>query len=228
MTASATDVNERQLTRWGGFAGFVGGLLLLGAFLVVGAVGLPDTSNLDSLTDFPDIETARIVENALYLGALVMFALHSLALSRMLWSTNPAPALFGAATSVLGLVTLIAGALLHVTTATMSDLYVASDTSASERQTIAYVWQGAQSVFDTLLITGALLVAVGILLFGLAMRSSATFGPVISWVSIGLGSLGIVGAAVGVVDPGSPAVAGSILGLLVFHLCTGWLSLRRS
>jgi len=60
---------------------------------------------------FPDIRAARTVENSLYLGVLLLWVIHCLALYRGLRRTSPTPALFGTALSILGLVVLAAGAL---------------------------------------------------------------------------------------------------------------------
>jgi hypothetical protein len=109
-------VEEERVLRWGGAAGVLGSVMLLGAFIVVGALGLPDTSDTASLVDFPDIETARIVENTLYLGALLLWTLHFIALRLALRRASLAPSLFGSALGIFGLVILAAGALLHVAT----------------------------------------------------------------------------------------------------------------
>ena len=81
-------------------------------------------------------------------------------------------------------------------------------------------------VFDTMLATGALLVPIGIALFGLAMRHTPMFGPRLTWLTIGLGLVGTVGAVIGVVDPGSVFLAVGVLAIVVFHLTIGWQTLR--
>ncbi len=64
-----------------------------------------------------------MVENSLYLVILLLWVTHSLALYRALRETSPTPALFGTVLSILGLGVLAAGALPHVATAPLSDLY---------------------------------------------------------------------------------------------------------
>lgn len=213
---------EARVLRWGGAAGVLGSVMLLGAFIVVGVLGLPDTSDTASLVDFPDIETARIVENTLYLGALVLWTLHFVALGLALRRAGLAPSLFGSALGIFGLVMLAAGALLHVATGVLSDLYHSSSASAADRATLVLVWQGAQSVFDTLFITGAVVAPVGVLMLGTAMLRSERFGRAVGWLSIVLGAVGVVSAAVGLIDPASAVTAASILGMVVFHLVVGW------
>jgi hypothetical protein len=65
-------VDRRPLLRGAGITGISGSLLMLAAFVVVGALGLPDTSTAESLQRFPEIQQARVVENLLYLAAVVL------------------------------------------------------------------------------------------------------------------------------------------------------------
>ena len=213
---------DRQLSRWGGRAALAGVTLMLGAFAVVGILGLPDASDVETLTDFADIKSGRIFENIFYLGALMMFALHALVLYRVLRTARPPAALFGAAVAEFGLVMMAASSLLHVATSPLADLYTAPDTPPEDLASIEYAWHGAQSVFDTMLVTGLLLVPIGIVLLGVAMRGAPTFGPRLTWLTIGLGTAGIIGAAIEVVDPGLEVSAASVLAIVVFNLTTGW------
>ncbi len=215
----------RQLSRWGGLAGVGGAILLLGSVVVVVALGLPDASDPETLTDFADIETGRIAEHFLYLGALMLFALHILVLHRLLRPAHPPAALFGTAVAEFGLVMMAASSLLHVATSPLADLYTASDTPPEDLQSIEYAWYGAQSVFDTLLATGVLLVPIGIVLLGIAMRSAPAYGRRLSWAAITLGTVGIIGAAIEVVDPDLEFSAVSVLAIVVFNLIAGWRTL---
>jgi hypothetical protein len=216
---------DRQLSRWGGRAGLAGVILMLGSFVVVGAMGLPDASDPETLTDFANIESGRIAEHFLYLGALMLFALHVLVLHRLLRTAHPAAALFGTAFAEFGLVIMAASSMLHVATSPLADLYNAPNTPPADLPMIEYAWHGAQSVFDTMLTTGALLVPIGIVLFGVAMRRAPAFGPRLTILTFGLGALGVIGAVIGIVDPGSMLLAASVLAIVVFHLSTGWRTL---
>ncbi len=225
-TSSSGRTPTQQLCRWGGVAGLAGVALMVGALVVVGALGLPDASDVETLTDFADIESGRIAEHFLYLGALVMFALHALVLHRLLTPAHPAAALFGTAVAEFGLIIMAASSLLHVSTSPLADLYTASDTPAEDLPSIEAAWHGAQSVFDTMLATGVLLVPIGILLLGVAMRRAPAFGSGLAGLAIGLGILGTIGAAIAVVDPGSAFSAGSVLAMVVFNLAAGWRTLK--
>ena len=224
-TSQSNESSEIQLIRWGGVAGLGGVFLMLGAFAVVGSLGLPDASDVETLTEFADIESGRIAEHFLYLGALMLFALHVLVLHRLLRTAHPAAALFGTAVAEFGLVMMAASALLHVATSPLADLYTAPDTPPEDLQAIEYAWHGAQSVFDTLLATGVLLVPIGIVLLGVAMNRTAAFGSRLALLAIGLGTVGILGAAIAVVVPGSTFSAASVLAIVAFHLTTGWRTL---
>jgi hypothetical protein len=218
--------SELQTNRWGGVAGIAGGILLIASAAVVGALGLPDASNVETLTDFADIESGRIAEHFLYLGALILFALHVLVLHRLLKTAHQAAALFGAAVAEIGLIIMAAGSLLHVSTSPLADLYTSSNASPEDLAAIEYAWHGAQSVFDTMLTTGVLLVPVGIVLLGVAMRSAPAFGPPLTWLAIGLGIVGFIGAVIAVVVPGSTFSAASVLAIVVFFVSTGWRTLK--
>jgi len=221
-TAPARPTPDRQLTRWGGTAALGGVGLMVGAVVVVVTLGLPDASDPETLTDFADIESGRIAEHFLYLGALMMFALHVLVLHRLLLGAHPAASLFGTATAQFGLIIMAASSLLHVATSPLADLYTSPDTPPEDLASIEYAWHGAQSVFDTMLATGVLLVPIGIVLLGLAMRRSPDFGARLAMVAFGLGGLGTIGAVIAIIDPASDASAASVLAIVAFHLISGW------
>jgi hypothetical protein len=97
MASSSEQTPDRQLIRWGGRAAVAGVILMVASVAVVVALGLPDASDPETLMDFADIESGRIAEHFLYLGALMLFALHVLVLHRLLGTAHPAAALFGTA-----------------------------------------------------------------------------------------------------------------------------------
>ncbi len=217
---------DRQLIRWGGIAGLAGPILLIASAVVVGVLGLPDASDVETLTDFADIESGRIAEHFLYLGALILFALHVVVLHRMLRPAHQAAALFGTVIATFGLVIMAASSVLHVSTSPLADLYNEPSASPEDLRAIEYAWHGAQSVFDTMLTTGVLLVPIGIVLFGIAMSKSSAFGSGLTWFTVGLGVIGVVGAVIAVIDPGSMSSAAAVLAIALFHLTTGWRMFR--
>ena len=132
---------------------------------------------------------------------------------------------FGAAVAALGYAIMAAGSLLHVSTSPLAELYESSDTPPDDLAAIEYAWHGAQSVFDTMLATGVLLVPIGILLLGVAMRSAPAFGHRLAILSIILGGLGVIGATVEIIDTESNISAAAVLAIVLFHLATGWRTL---
>ena len=217
---------DHQLSRWGGFAALAGVASMIVTFAVVIGLGLPGASDPETLTDFADLEAGRIAEHFFYLGALILFALHMLVMQRLLRRAHPPAALFGMAVSLIGYVIMAASSVLHVSTSPLADLYTEPNRSAADLRAIEYAWHGAQSVFDTMLLTGMLLVPIGIILFGIAMRSAPLFGLRLAWAAIAVGALGLVGAAIEIFDRSLEFSGLSILAMLVFHLATGWRTLQ--
>jgi hypothetical protein len=229
-----TDALDRQpdsTLRWGGVAGVAGSVLLLVVFAIVAAfVGMDPMSAEDAVARFPDVRAARTVENGLYLVVLVLWVIHALALHRALRSASPALALFGTALSILGLAMLAAGALPHVASAPIADLYHAPQATLQDQSTLVLLWHATQGMFDALLVTGLVIVPMGLLALGMAMRADPAFGKGTARSSLALGGVGLAAAAALLVDV-SPIGAIGVLALVVYHLVAGWkvhrLSRRR-
>jgi hypothetical protein len=215
---------ERSVLRWGGLAGMLGGILLILTFVIViaGPVGMEEPADLEGwVMRFPEVRAARVAENGLYLVGLILWVTLFLALYRALRGASLAPALFGSLLGVLGLGVLVAGALPHVATGPISDLYHAPGATPEDQATLALLWQATQGIFDALLAAGLLLVPIGVTALGVAMLGAPAFGKGFGGVSVVLGVAGAVAAVFNIVDP-SPIVAVSILALIVFHLVLGW------
>jgi predicted membrane channel-forming protein YqfA (hemolysin III family) len=216
---------ERSVLRWGGLAGMLGGILFILTWVIVGLgpVGMEDPADLAGwVTRFPDIRAARVVENLVYLVALILEVALFLALYRALRRTSLAPALFGSVLGILGLVVYMVGALPHVTHAPLSDLYLAPGANPEAKATIALMWQATWGIFDAVLYVGFFVVPTGLILLGVAMLGSPAFGKGLGWVSIVLGVLGLVAAILQMVDPSSMIGAGSYFACLIFYLVLGW------
>jgi hypothetical protein len=212
-------MQEKSVLRWGGLAGILGGLLFIVVFAVVIAfVG----ANPAEPEGFPDIRAARTIENSLYLAALVLWVIHFLALYRALRGTSLAPALFGSVLAILGLGVLAAGALPHVATAPISDLYHAPGATPEDQATLVLLWQATQGIFDALLVVGLVLLPIGLIALGVAMLGAPAFGKGFGGVSVVLGVVGVVAASALLVDPLSPMAFVGVLALIVFHLVLGW------
>jgi len=213
---------EKSVLRWGGLAGILGSVIFMLVFVIVIVFVGPDPAEPEgSVMRFPDVRAARTVENSLYLVVLILWITHFLALYRALRGTSLAPALFGSVLGVLGLVVLAAGALPHVATAPISDLYHAPGATPEERATLDLLWQATEGIFDALFVVGLVLLPIGLIALGVAMLGAPAFGKGFGRASVMLGVLGVVAASVLLVDPQSPIALVGVLALIVFHLVLG-------
>jgi hypothetical protein len=224
---------EKSVLRWGGLAGLLGGILFIAVFAIVGfgPVGMESVEPAREVMRFPEIRTARIVEEGLYLALLVLWVIHFLALYRGLRGTSLAPALFGSALGILGLVMLVAGALPHVATDPISDFYHAPGATPEDQATLDLLFQATMGILEMLLVTGLVILPTGLIALGVAMFGAPDFGKGFGGVSVALGVVGGVAACVLQVDPASQiAAVGGVFTPIVFHLVLGWkvYSLSRS
>ncbi len=227
---AANDAHTREQAdgtlRWGGLAGILGSLLMLLTFGVVAAfVGMDAMSPEESLVRFPDIRAARTVENSLYLVVLLLWVVHSLALYRALRRTSPAPALFGTALTILGLAVLAAGALPHIATAPLSDLYHAPGATPQDQTTLVLLWHATYGIFDALLVTGLVILPMGLIALGMAMVGAPGFGKRTGRTTVALGVTGLAAATALLIDFSPIAIVG-VLALIAFHLTLGWKTYR--
>jgi hypothetical protein len=202
---------DRSILRWGGLAGIGGSVLFVVVFAIVGIfAGAEPPGPAGPISRFPEIRVARTVENGLYLAVLALWVPLALALFHSLRRTRPAAALFGCALNIFGLAVLAAGAI------------------PDERATLVLLWQANQAMFDALLLVGLLVMPVGIILFGLAMRGDPAFGKVTGNISVALGVVGLAAATVMLLDPLSAIAAIGVFALIGFHLVAGWKTYRLS
>jgi hypothetical protein len=218
--------DEASVLRWGSLAGILGSIVLLAVFVIVGVFVGADPAEPEGLViRHPDIRGARIAENGLYLLALVLWIPHVLALFRTLRPTRLAPAYFGSVVGILGLVLLAAGALVHIATDPISDLYHAPGATPEDQATLVLIWQATQGIFEALLVTGLLLAPIGMIGLGVAMFEAPQFGRGVGRLSVGLGVVGIC-AAVSLLFSVTPIAIMTVFSLIAFHLVTGWKLFR--
>lgn len=225
MNNLATTEQPDSILRWGGLAGIAGSVLMLVTFGIVAAFVGMDMTPEESLTRFTDIRAARAVENSLYLAVLILWIVHCLALYRALRRTSPAPALFGTALSIVGLVVLAAGALPHIATAPLSDLYQAPGATLQDQTTLALLWHGIDAMFNALLVTGLVILPIGLIAIGTAMLGAPEYGKRMGAMTVALGVAGLAAATVLVVED-SPIAALVVFALTAFHLALGWKTHR--
>ncbi len=216
---------EKSVLQWGGLAGVLGGILFILVFVIVGVfVGM----EFVEVMRFPDVKAARIVENSLYLAVLILWVVHFLALYRALRETSLAPALFGSVLGILGLVVLAADSLHHIWQTPISDLYHASGATLEAQATLVLLWQSTHGIFNALLVTGLVLLPIGVTALGVGMLGTPAFGKGVGGVSVVIGILGVVAGIVQLIDPGSSIAVVGVLSLIVFHIAVGWKVYRLS
>jgi hypothetical protein len=221
-----TEQAQRGVQRSGGLAGIAGSVLFLAVFVIVGVFAGPEPAGpAGPISRFLEIRTARTVENGLYLAVLMLWACLSLGLSHRLLSSRPAPAIFGGGLNLLGLAVLAAGALPHVVTLGLAQRYHAAEATAGERETLVLQWQAVQGMFDALLITGLLMMAVGVTLFARAMFAIGKGTAVAALVS---GIISLAAAVAALIDPHSMFAALCVFALIGFHFVAGWKLYRGS
>ena len=216
---------EKTVLRWGGLAGMLGGILFILTWVVVivGPVGMEDPADLAGwVTRFPDIRAARVVENGIYLAAVVLEVMLFLALYRALRRTSLAPALFGSVLGILGLTVYMVGTLPHVAHTPLSNLYHTPGVTPADQATLALMWQATWGIFDAILYVGFFVVPIGLTLLGVAMLGTPAFGKGYGWMSVVLGVVGLAAAVLQIVDPSSMIGAGSYFVCIIFYLVLGW------
>jgi hypothetical protein len=214
---------EKSVLRWGGLAGMLGAILFMLVWVVVGVFVGPDPTDLAGwVTRFPDIQAARVVENLIYLVALLLEVPLFLALYRALRKTSLAPALFGSALGIVGLVVMVASTTPHVAHARISDLYLAPGATLADQATIALLWQAIWGIMDLMLYIGFFVVPVALILLGVAMLEAPAFGKGLGRMSVVLGVFGVIAAVLQLANPASVTGALSYFACLIFYLVLGW------
>jgi hypothetical protein len=126
---------------------------------------------------------------------------------------------------ILGLVVLAAGALPHVATAPLSDLYHAPGVTPQDQATLVLLWHGTDTIFNALLFTGLVILPLSVLALGTAMLGAPGYGTRIGTATVALGVTGLAAAIAVLV--GVPAMGAlGVIALVVFHLAAGRTTLR--
>ncbi|MEL6983375.1 MAG: hypothetical protein AAFO29_13200 [Actinomycetota bacterium] len=176
---------------------------------------------VESLTNYPELATGRILENSLYLAALVLWAVHFVALGRSARDNATGKPSLAPVVGVVGLSVMAAGALIHVTTAEFSNRYVDAG-SAAEQADIVLAWDTTQILFNALLVTGAAIVPVAMVALGWSLMRTQVLGRVSGVAALSLGVVASIGGAAGVVaGPDSPGVPIAVLTMVIFHALVG-------
>jgi hypothetical protein len=85
-----------------------------------------------------------------------------------------------------------------------------------------------EGIFNTLFVTGLVLLPISVIALGVAMFKAPAFGKGFGGLSVVLGVVGVVAASVLLVDPPSMVAIPGVFALIVFHLVLGWKVYRLS
>ena len=214
---------EKSVLRWGGLAGMLGVVFFLVAIFAAMILVRDDPPTLaESVTRFPDVKMARIVENLSYLMGLVLQVPLFLALYWALRKTSLAPALFGSALGILGLGALVVSTTPHVAHARLADLYNAPGVTPADQAAIALMWQVVWGMIEVMVYIGFFVIPLGLFALGVAMLRAPAFGKGYGGLSMVLGAIGFAAALYQMIDTASMASFGSYLAYIVFYLVLGW------
>ncbi len=213
---------EKSVLRWGGLAGILGGVLFILVMIVVGVLIPSDPPDLaEWAARFPNIHVIRVVENGIYLVALILEIPLFIAMFWALRKTSLAPALFGSVLGIVGLIAMVVSATPHVAHAPLSDLYHSPGVTLEAQAALALMWQATWGVFDAMLYVGFFVVPIGLILLGVAMFRAPAFGKGFGTVSVALGVLGLVSAVLQMAAPAAPFGVGSYFACLIFYFVLG-------
>jgi len=213
---------EKSVLRWGGLAGVLGGIIFILVMIFVAvAVGSDPNDLKDVVARFPDIHMLRVIENGVYLVGLLLEILLFLAIFYALRKDSLAPALFGSALGIVGLVSMAISATPHVAHYPLSEIFQAAGATAEAQEAIAIMWQGTWGVFNAPLYVGFFVVPLGLILLGVAMFGASNFGKGLGWMSVVIGVLALVAAIFQMIDPAGDIGALSYLAPIIFYFVLG-------
>ena len=216
---------EQAVMRWGGLAGLLGSLLFILAMIVVmvGPVGMDEPADLTEwVTSFPAIKGARIVENLVYLMALMLQVPLFLAVYRSLRRTSLAPALFGSVLGILGLAAMMVSSIPHAAHTALYDTTLDAGMAQVDPATVALVWQAIWGMVDVTTYVGFFVVSTSLVVLAVGMIGSAHFGKLIGGAILVFGGLGLVGAVLQIIDPASMIGVVSYFAGIISYFILGW------
>jgi hypothetical protein len=191
--------------------------------LIVAEVLIPSApSELTELVArFPDIHMLRVAENGLYLLGLVMGVPLFLTLLWTLRKTGLAPALFGSSLGIVGLIGMIVSATPHVGHYPISELYQTTGITPEAQVTLGLMWEATWGMFNAPLYVGFFVGMIGFTFIGVAMLNSQTYSKGLSWMTVVLGSAGVVASFFQMVDPDSFIGVVPFFGYIIFYFVLG-------
>jgi len=229
---------EKSVLEWGGLAGMLGALMIV-LSIVAGLFAPPlfvpagpscgPACYVDAaLPQFTAAKASIVIENITYFPAIILLAMFFIALYRALgMGRSLASNLFGTGLCLLGLPLEYVGAIPSVAFAHLSEVYQVA--GPQDQTTLVLVSHAVQAIFNATDTVGGVLLAIGFVLFGVAMfQNSTSFGKKFGAATIVLSLAALVGiglVSIGMDNPNDPFF---VILLLVLPLALGFKLYRLS
>ena len=219
---------EKSFLRCSGLAGMIAGIFFIFTIVTLIEFGPSTTATPAQLvTNFPNVRTGLAVGNGFYFLVSVSLVGLALGLYRALRGTSPGPAVFGTVLYVLGLGVTFIEDTTQFAFDPISNLYHAPGATPADQATLALIWQATQGMFNEFDVAATILLSTGLIILGVAMFRTPSFGRVFGGLSVVIGGAQIV--AVNLVSTNSAAYAPfALLAFLVFPVLFGWKLYRMS
>jgi len=213
---------EKSFLRWSGLAGITAGVFFILTIVTLVEFGPSTTATPAQLVmNFPNVRTGLAVGNSFYFLVSVSLVGLALGLYRALRGTSPGPAVFGTVLYVLGLGVTFIEDTTQFAFDPISNLYHAPGATPADQATLALIWQATQGMFNEYDVAATILLSTGLIILGLAMFRTPTFGRVFGGLSMVIGAAQIV--AINIVSTNSAAYAPfALLAFLIFPVLFGW------
>jgi len=213
---------EKSFLRWSGLAGMTAGVFFILTIVTLIEFGPSTTATSAQLVmNFPNVRTGLAVGNGFYFLVSVSLVGLALGLYRALRGMSPGAAVFGTVLYVLGLGVTFVEDSTQFAFDPISNLYHAPGATPADRATLTFIWQATQSMFNEFDVAATLLLSTGLIVLGVAMFGTPTFGRVFGGLSVVFGAAQIV--AINIVSTNSAAYAPfALLAFLIFPVLFGW------
>ena len=212
---------EKSVLRWGGLAGILAGVFFLLTIITLVEFGPSTTAPAAQLVmNFPNVRTGLAVGNGFYFLVSVSLVGLVLGLYRALRGTS-AFALFGTVLYALGIGVTFVEDTTQFAFDPISNLYHAPGATPADQATLALMWQATQGIFNEFDTSATILLSAGLIVLGVAMIRTKSFGKVFGGLSVVIGAAQIL--AINIVSTNSAAYAPfALLAFLIFPVVFGW------
>ena len=213
---------EKSFLRSSGLAGMTAGIFFILTIVTLIEFGPSTTATPAQLVmNFPNVRTGLAVGNGFYFLVSVSLVGLALGLYRALRGTSPGPAVFGTVLYVLGLGVTFVEDTTQFAFDPISNLYHAPGATPADQATLALIWQATQGMFNEFDVAATILLSTGLIILGVAMFRTPTFGKVLGGLSIAFGAAQILG--ISLFSTNSAAYAPfALLAFLIFPVLFGW------